>query len=834
MPPLTKHRVMRISIFFLLLSYGLFAQSPVVQFSFDENTGDLMAIDSANQALFSVVNHFGNPERMDAPQGRALRLDGYSTWAENAAFSVPNVTDRMAVEIWYATEAFNEKPVGLISQITGSSGFALKVHPYGRVLFQLFADGQAYFLETVQELETYQWNHIVAQVDLADQVAEIWVNGELWATKVVGTADQLTFSSAKFYLGRGSDAPMFDQFLLSVANGALDEVRIFNQTFSPAEITSRFNAIGLVETELAIDPDIRHAGDHLRPRYHVMPNTAWTNESYGLTYFNGKYHLFSQKNPNSPTLYFMHWGHYSSPDLVSWKEERIALSPKPGFSDFGVWSGTTVFNDEGQPVILYTGVNGQIAGIGAAYPLDDELIKWELEPGNPVIPAAPNNIPNLDFRDPYVWKGGDFFYMIVGSGRAGNNGGILMSYRSADLVEWEQIDPIFESGNIQESGIFWEMPAMILLDSDHWMFVVTPVFSGNPARTLYWIGDFSGEKFVPYHESPKRFEHLARLLLSPAFGLDEEGRWTYIGIIPEDRSAADQIAAGWRQVFSLPRVARILDDGNIGHYPHPNLCRLRQAQTTIENRTISHGSNFNLPEIQGDQYEIEMTLVPEENAEFSLQLFKNEQATMFTSIYGDVGINRLGINRQLSSPYQTTEDNRFATYVFRDTVHLRVFADHSMVEVFVDNLTVMSARVYPGEDQKLIDLVVPEGSVTITRLDFWEMGDKEDSYPAEVCEPAFLPSSFLSSSAELFLPEGQVLAYPNPVSDSLSIEVVALEMLPPFAVTIWNSGGQEQMGQIMRGNSGAIDVSQLTDGVYFLKLTDKERTAVIKFIKKAN
>jgi hypothetical protein len=338
-------------VIFSLLTIPLFAQIPVVQFSFNENSGDQTTLDSIGLSLFTISNHFGNPERIDAPNGKALRLDGYSTYASNANFSIPGLTKRMAVEIWYATEAFNQQSTGLISQLSGSQGFTVKVTPYGSIFAQFYADGQTYFLSTVQILKKYKWNHIVFQVDLIEKKAWIFVNGELWATKEIGQHNLLTFSNSMFYLGRGNDSPVFDQFLLSVANGALDEVKIFNQTFSPAQIAARFEAIGLVEAKLEIDPNIRHAGDYLRPRYHVMPNTGWTNESYGLTWYNGKYHMFSQKNPNSPTLYFMHWGHFSSPDLVSWKEEKIALAPQPGFSDFGCWSGTTILDENGTPVI---------------------------------------------------------------------------------------------------------------------------------------------------------------------------------------------------------------------------------------------------------------------------------------------------------------------------------------------------------------------------------------------------------------------------------------------------------------------------------------------------
>lgn len=820
--------------FFLLFCFPLFllAQTPVVQFSFEETTGVTTTNEGISGADFLIQNHFDNPERFDAPFGKALRLDGYSTWAENNNFDVPNVTDRMAIEVWWATECFNEQPVGLISQVNSSAGFAVKARPYGQVFFQFFADDQLLFFNTSQQLKPYQWNHIIAQVDLPAQVAEIWVNGELWGTKDLDPKTELNFAETTMYIARGNDAPMFNQFLLNVANGALDEVRIFNQTFTSTEITDRFNAVGLVETDLEIDPDLRHAGDHLRPRFHVMPNTAWTNESYGLTYYDGQYHMFSQKNTNSPTLFFMHWGHYSSPDLVSWKEERMSLSPQPGFSDFGCWSGTTFFDDQGEPVISYTGVNGQIAGIGMAYPLDDQLMEWELEMANPVVPTAPPNIPNLDFRDPYIIKNGDFFYMMVGSGRAGNNGGFLASYRSSDLVNWDPIDPIFEYSNIAEAGIFWEMPALVQFENGDWMVVVTPVYAASPAKTLYWIGDFSNEKFIPYHPEPKNFEHNIRLLLSPAFGKDEEGRLTYIGIVPEDRNVEDQITAGWRQTFSIPRVVRLLEDGNIGHYPHPNLCRLRGAQTTIENRIIQPGTNFNLPEIEGgQQFEIEMTIVPEPGSEFSLQILKNDAASMFTSIYGDLSIDRLGINRQLSSPYSTTEDNRFSPYLFRDTVQIRAFFDHSILEVFVDNLTVMSTRVYPGEDQVLVDFVVPEGSVEVVRLDYWELGDKEDSYPEEVCEPEYLPNSFLTHTREVMDLNTLLNVFPNPVEDEITIDELGMGWSPPFYLGFYSSDGQLLLEKRIASLPDTVDLSGISKGVYFLKLTGKDGTATGKLIK---
>ncbi|MEZ4962986.1 MAG: hypothetical protein R2830_24380 [Saprospiraceae bacterium] len=130
---------------FSLLTFSVLSQTPVAQFSFDENTGNLTTVDSVNMSSFPIANHFQKPERIDAPHGKALRLDGYSTWASNANFSIPNVTKKMAVEIWYATEAFNEQSVGLVSQLSGSAGFAVKVGPFGNFFPSFMGTGRPTF-----------------------------------------------------------------------------------------------------------------------------------------------------------------------------------------------------------------------------------------------------------------------------------------------------------------------------------------------------------------------------------------------------------------------------------------------------------------------------------------------------------------------------------------------------------------------------------------------------------------------------------------------------------------------------------------------------------------
>lgn len=42
-------------------------------------------------------------------------------------------------------------------------------------------------------------------------------------------------------------------------------------------------------------PASRFMTDYNRPKYHLMPAANWTNESHGLIYFNGMYHVLIRR-----------------------------------------------------------------------------------------------------------------------------------------------------------------------------------------------------------------------------------------------------------------------------------------------------------------------------------------------------------------------------------------------------------------------------------------------------------------------------------------------------------------------------------------------------------
>lgn len=829
-----------ILIFSVVLMNDFAIGQQVVQFSFEEETGHPTAKESISESSLPIKNNFNRPGRITGVKGSAFRLDGWSTWIEGDGFQIPDITNAMTLECWYATESFTAANSAIISQEDANSGFSLEVEPYGKVVFIFFADQTRYVLVTENTLDKYEWNHVAVTIDLPAQKAEIFVNGTLWASQSLATHDQITLSDNVFYIGRDTDLQEFAGFPLTVSNGALDEMFIYPEALSESVIADRHAEFAGTSVDLSVDPDVRHPNDHLRPQYHSMPNTSWTNEPYGLTYYDGMYHLFFQKNPNGPYLYFMHWGHLTSPDLVSWTEEKIALAPSPGFDSFGVWSGTTIKDESGEPVILYTGVNGAKAGIGLANPVDETLLIWEESPSNPVVLEAPTDIKNLDFRDPFLWKDGETYYMVVGSGLQFDGGGYLFTYKSSNLTDWTRIKTLYNDTNVARAGVFWEMPFFYKLNEKDWILSVTPTpTSSKRAETIYWIGTWENESFVPYDVNPKSLEFISENMLAPAIGEDASGQPTYIGIIPEDRNVDDQIASGWRNTFSLPRVIRLLSDSTIGHIPHPNLCRLREENTQIKKRVIDSSSKFNIPEIAGNQMELSFKIKADSASQFSIQVFKNQSETEFTNLVFDLQNNTIALDRRRSSLSNTLKNNRQQEYIFdhNDSIFVNIFLDHSVLEVFVDQLVVFSCRVYPSEAQSnLVDLLVDNGEVTIGQLDAWQLSSLRNVSSEDVCEPENLPVALREKKQEtpgeitnvMGYKDSRTIVFPNPSSGSFNLKLSS--GIQGGSLKIYSAGGKLMKETMVNRETEEINLKSLPEGIYIGQIENENKIKTFKII----
>ena len=254
--------------------------------------------------------------------------------------------------------------------------------------------------------------------------------------------------------------------------------------------------------------------DPLRPQYHLMPAHNWMNDPNGPIYFGGRYHMFHQYNPRGATWGNMHWAHATSPDMIQWHHEPIALAPTAGGPDSeGVFSGSVVF-DDGKPAVIYTAVAPPSSAGDAtlrdgvhtwretqclAVAQDDDLRVWK-KLSEPVIATPPGGLEVTGFRDPALWREGQKWMLILGSGVRGK-GGMILLYTSTDLRHWTYLHPLIDgspgkstSVNPVDTGEMWECPDFFPLGNKHVLLISTM------GKVRWKVGTYANRCFTPEKE----------------------------------------------------------------------------------------------------------------------------------------------------------------------------------------------------------------------------------------------------------------------------------------------------------------------------------------------
>lgn len=717
------------------------AQNVISQWSFNEGNGNITKENITNTS-FTINSNWPVVEWVPGVKQTAMRTDGYSVWARGTLPGNLPATN-ISISAWIAPEVYPVTNAAIWAQFddVNKLGAWMGMDKYGRLAVEFNKSGSDLTYTSASSLTHYKWNYIVVNIDAQSGNLSAYIN----AVKVIDvtySAGSITWPSAKTVLiGKYPATAMNGLYNTNTMNAIIDEVSLYSSSLSQSVVTANYQ-----QSNPTSDPDMktpasRFANDFLRPKYHPIPNSNWCNESHGLIYYNGNYHMFYQKNGDGSYLFQQNWGHLISPDLVTWHEVVPALWPSPGWDNYGIWSGHCILDQTNTPDIFYAGVDGVKAGIGSASPAAADLLNWQKSLANPLIPTAPSSIPNKDFRDPYLFKEGNIFYMITGSGLQTPNVGTVFLYKSLDLSNWQLIGPMYQGNNAQyNSGVFWEMPVFWKFESKYMLLVNKTPETNNPARSFYWTGNFANETFTPDNTSATNLE-LINWLLSPSVNTDKDGIVTAIGIIPDLIPSSEQYKRGYANVFSLPREWDMLN-GQLIQKPHPALKKLRTDSVIFNNVNITTtGSNF-LNNTSGFQKEIRASITPGSlTQQAGIIIGKNTNGSEYTSIYYDYNYSEIIINRSHSSANPNTQgDVKSAFFSLANPsmpIDWHIYIDGSVVEVFINDAYAFASRIYPvSPNSNGIDLFAT-GAAAVANVTVYNMNTN-----------AVLPVSWLSFTSQ--------------------------------------------------------------------------------------
>ena len=446
------------------------------------------------------------------------------------------------------------------------------------------------------------------------------------------------------------------------------------------------------------------AADPHRPQYHLLPAANWMNDPNGPIYWQGKYHMFYQYNPNAAVWGDMHWAHAVSDDMLRWKHLPIAIAPTPGGPDKdGVFSGCAVI-DNGGVTAIYTGVNPETQCIASSA---GGLTVWKKFPGNPVVAAPPAGLAVTGFRDPAVWKEGDTWLMAVGSGFRGKGGAVLL-YESKDLRHWTYLHPLI-AGRMKpgvsapdpvDSGEMWECPDFFPLGDKHLLVISTE------RVVKYLLGSYTDRQLSPETTGGIDFGsyYAARTMTNTG---DRRILW---GWLTEGRTVEAQRAAGWSGVMSLPRELKLF---------HSQV-QMRPAAELLSLRGKRLGGDA-----AGDCLEILAEIDPGSAPKAGLSLRIAPDRSEQTTVYYDRDQRLLCVDRSQSSTDKSV-DRAMQSGPFLlgrgEPLRLRIFLDGSVLEIFANDRFCLSARIYPaGPRSNGISLFAAGGTASMVTFEAWEM-----------------------------------------------------------------------------------------------------------------
>lgn len=438
------------------------------------------------------------------------------------------------------------------------------------------------------------------------------------------------------------------------------------------------------------------------PLYHAAPPVGWINDPNGFVYFNGCYHLYGQFYPYSSQWGLMHWGHWTSTDLVHWRWCGVALAPDTPADEGGCFSGSS-WVVEDTLYIAYTGLCSD--GKGGYNQLQciassKDGYTFEKMAGNPVIGKAelPEGASPYDFRDPKLMRDANGFRVIAAA--QVNGKGKLLSFTSQDLEKWHY------------EGVFWEgMPQMLECPDIFELAGKTSVLTsiiGMPKDGRRYPHDQPSLFFrvedgkMPIQMIPETLTVLdhgqdfyaAQTTLAP------DGRRLLIGWFQcwaHKYMPTDELGHGWNGCMSLVRELE-WKEGKLIQRPVAEIERLRDDPREI-NQTIGEKSFEWLNASDASEIQLELTNITA--ASVTLELMKTgeeclliryepeaELLTVDTSKCG----HKIRCEKDRVLPQMTQTDVKEVD----GRLMLRMFVDRCSLEIFVgEGEAVISTRIFP-------------------------------------------------------------------------------------------------------------------------------------------
>ncbi|MGV9194080.1 glycoside hydrolase family 32 protein [Microbacterium sp. MC2] len=448
-----------------------------------------------------------------------------------------------------------------------------------------------------------------------------------------------------------------------------------------------------------------------RPRWHFMPPTGWMNEPHGVLHHGGRHHMFYQRNERGPFWGDISWGHAASDNLVDWVDLGSALVPGDvAIAPEGIWSGSSTVDADGEPVIFFTAgdnrdsPNQRTAVARAVDSRDPELREWTpsthpvtfIHDAQDALTREGRRLLTNEFRDPYVWREDDRWFQLVGGGIESEGGTALLYEAPGPSGPWRYRGPLYvgDSRSLPETGVMWELPSLVPVGrggSRRHALLVTPWWPSPTEHSLqhqwYWLGRWDPDSgtFVADDSTPRDLDFGGYFTgATPSFHPD--GRTLVWSISQDLRSEADHHRAGWAGHAGVPLEVDLSCDRLVPS-PVAELAALRG-----EPQTLAFESGSVTIDV-GPMWDLELDVKIEAGAEVGVAVRLDDQggaAARVSVVRSAEGVASVIVEGPAERGVRRLDLDHAEGALMR----LRILADHSALEVFIDGGGMFTTRAW--------------------------------------------------------------------------------------------------------------------------------------------
>lgn len=454
-----------------------------------------------------------------------------------------------------------------------------------------------------------------------------------------------------------------------------------------------------------------------RNKNHIEMPFGLVNDPNGLSYFNGKYHIFYQWNPFGCEHKTKHWALVKTTDFVNFTKPEIILKPEDWFDKNGCYSGGAYVKDDILK-LFYTGnVKNEKDERESYQCIVDYNKDGSFEKRGPIIPKQPDGY-TAHFRDPMIFVNEGIYYMVLGVQRENLTGAALI-YKSDDIEKWELVGEL--ETDMKEFGYMWECPNIIKVNDDKYAFLFSPqgleaeeFKNQNIYQSGYVIGNLDFK--VPQLKNHSEFKEIDMgfdFYAPQVFTHNDKNIMIgWVGMPDKDSEYPSGENGGWMFPLTLPRVLEYKDNA-LYQKPLKEVENLREKQiVSVKDLNINEYSL----DLDSRNIEIDLELLLEESIFIDFKfVFRDEYINLTYNKENGVCIidrNNMKLGGKGIRKFKLNVDK---------TLKLHMFIDNSVMEIYYqEGLETTTLMYFPKFDDFKID-IKSDNKVKMSELNIWNL-----------------------------------------------------------------------------------------------------------------